>query len=262
MIEAVRLTDINEIISWSDAFRVLGIKRCEPVFSKTGVPGLISLQPAGMLEAALHFWRHKWEGIRYKGIRVDIGYGDPDFRDNYRLGFECLLRDSFALIERHYNGDVSLDLYRWVKRFFVDQYAVQSWFTWSMLFSLPFEVQPDLFEHAAEVVPRIRETLSGHFGPAVEANDAQTLSKMEHIPLSTLEQRMIALEVTQPGDFPEVDLTGLVRTVMQYNHAYQVWVQLDRYLSALDREALLWWAYEQATKLGVSAEDVNQPIIV
>ncbi len=221
----------------------------------------ISSHPVGLVDAALHFWRHNWEGIRHDGIRVDIGYGDPGFPDNYRFGIESLLRDTFALIERHYNEKDSLSLYHWVNRFFIDQEQVNLWFTWSMLFSLPCEVQSELFKHAPEIVPRIRETIAGHFGRTVQANDAESLSRVEPIPLSRLEERMIALEVTQPGDFPEVDLPGLLRNLMQYNHSYQVWNQLHSYLSTSDREALLWWGYEQATSLGISAEDVNLPIL-
>ncbi|HKR61290.1 MAG TPA: hypothetical protein VJS64_16335 [Pyrinomonadaceae bacterium] len=260
MIEAIRVFDIRETIYWADAFRVLGIKRSQEVLAETGVPVLASSQPFGLSEAALHFWRHNWEGISHKGLRVDTGSADPAFRDNYRLALEALIQNSFAIMENHYGSDIALNLYLWVKRFFIDQDDVNLWFTWSTLFSLAFEVEPDLFKDP-EVVPRIRETIAGHFGRAVEVNDAKALRKMEGIPLSTLEQRMIALEVTQPNDFPEVDLTGLVRTLMQYNHAYQVWNQFHRYLSTSDQEALLWWAYEQANTLGISAEDINIPSI-
>jgi hypothetical protein len=261
MIEAIRVSNIREIIYWGDAFRVLGIKRCQPLLPRIGVSSAISSQPAGLVEAGLHFWRHTWEGIRRDGVRVNIGYADPAFPENYRFGVESLLRDTFALIERHYSEEDSLSLYQWVNRFFIDQEQVNLWFTWSMLFSLPCEVQSDLFEHAPEIVPRIRETIAGHFGQTVQVNDADYLASAERIPLSTLEKRMIALEVTQPGDFPEVDLAGLLKNLVQYNHAYQVWNQLDSYLSTSDREALLWWGYEQATTLGISAEDVNLPIL-
>ena len=261
MIEAIRVSNVRELIYWADAFRVLGIKRCQPVLSRIGVSAAISSKPTGLVEAALHFWRQNWEGIRHDGIRVDIGYADPEFPDNYRSGVESLLWDSFTIVERHYSKEDSLSLYHWVKRFFIDQDEVNLWFTWSMLFSVPFEVQSELFKHAPEIVPLIRETIAGHFGQTVQANDAESLSRIERIPLSTLEQRMIALEVTQPGDFPEVDLPGLVKTLMQNNHAYQVWNELHEYLSILDRDALLWWGYEQATTLGISAEDVNLPIL-
>jgi len=260
--EPIRLSNIREVIYWADAFRVLGIKRCQPAWSKTGIPARMSSQPPALVEAVLHFWRHNWEGIRQNGIRVDIGYADPAFPENYRFGLESLLRDTFALIERHYSEEDSLSLYHWVNRFFIDQEQVNLWFIWSMFFSLPLEVQSEFFKHAREIVPRIRETIAGHFGQTVQTDDAKSLSRMERIPLSTLEQRIIALEVTQPGDLTEVDLTGLVGTLMQYNHAYQVWNQLHRYLSTSDREAMLWWGYEQATTLGISAEDVNLPIFV
>jgi len=261
MIEAIHLSNVREIIYWADAFRVLEIKRCQPVLARTGVSAPISSQPDGLVEAALHFWRHNWDGISHDGIRVDIGYADPAFPDNYRFALESLLLDSFALIERHYSKEDSLSLYRWVKRFFIDQDEVNLWFTWSMLFSMPFEVQSELFKHAPEIVPRIKETIAGHFGQTVQANDLESLSRIERIPLSTLEKRMIALEVTQPSDFPEVDLPGLLKNLMQYNHAYQLWNELHEYLSTSDREALLWWGYEQATTLGISAQDVNLPIL-
>jgi hypothetical protein len=262
MNEKIRLANVREFIYWTDAFRVLGIKRCRLAWSTIGVPAPISSNPAGLVEAAIHFWRHNWEGIRHKGIRVDIGYADPAFPDNYRLGVESLLRDSFAIIERHYGQEDSLSLYSWVRRFFIDQEEVNLWFTWSMLFSLPFEVEAELFRHAPEVGLRIRETIADHFGQSVQADDAESLRRMERIPLSTSEQRMIALEVTQPGDFPEVDLTGLVGSLMGNHHSYQVWKQLNGYLSTSEREALLWWGYEQASTLGISAEDVNLPIFV
>jgi hypothetical protein len=262
MNEEISVADVSELIYWTNAFRVLGIKRCWPAWARIGLPSTISSEPAGVVEAAVHFWRHNWEGIRHNGIRVGVGYADPSFPENFRVGIESLLRDTFAIIERRYTKKDALELYNWAKRFLVVQEDVKLWFIWSMLFSLPFENGSDFFKHAPEIMSRIKETISEHFGSAMQSDDAESILSMNLIPLSNLESRMIALEVTHSGDFSEIDLTGLVATLMRYNHAYQVWDQLNSFLSNSDREALLWWGYQHANTLGISAADIDLPKFV
>lgn len=261
MIDLIRVSETNETIYWADVFRVVGIKRCRPVFHKIGVPDAIVLQPDVLVKAALHFWHHNWNGIELNGVRVDRGYSDPGFPENYLLGIQSLLQSTFAIIVSHYDQDDASRLYHWMQRFFVDQDQANLWFTWSILFSSLSKSQLVSSDFASEISPRIERTIQGHFGPAAQDDDTASLASIQRIPLSSLEQRMIELEVTQPHDSPEFDLMGLLKRVMQYDHAYRSWIEIAKCLSSPEREDLLWWGYEVAAELGMPSEDVKLPII-
>jgi hypothetical protein len=262
MIDQISLSNINEVIYWSDVFRVLGIKRCQPLLYKLGVSDTLAKYPEGLMEAAHHYWRHTWEGIKFKGVRVGTGSRDPGFPENYRLGIQTLLRDIFALIVSKYDEDEAIDLYRWAQRFFTDQAQVSAWFTWSILFTEPSEtVSSDSDSVDSHLSPLIRQAIQTEFSPAAEQDDSACLSNVERIPLTTQEQRMIALEVTQPTDFREVDLHALLARLIRFQHAYLAWVKIDKNLSDSDRETLLWWGYEQAATINIPAEDVTLPIL-
>lgn len=262
MIDQISLSNINEVIYWSDVFRVLGIKRCQRLLHKLGVSDIVAKHPEGLMEAAHHFWHHTWDGIRFKGVRVGAGSSDPGFPENYRLGIQTLIRDVFELIVRNYDDREASNLYEWARRFFIDQDQVSVWFTWSILFGGPSEsVSSDSDSLDSQLSPLIRQTIQTEFSPAAEQDDAASLSNVERIPLTTQEQRMIALEVTQPTDLREVDLHALLARLIRFQHAYLAWVKIDKNLSDSDRETLLWWGYEQAATMNVPAEDVTLPIL-
>jgi hypothetical protein len=258
MIDQISVSNINEVIYWADVFRVLGIKRCQPLLTNLGVSATMAECPAPLLEAAHHFWRHTWEGIRSKGVRVGTGLSDPGFPENYRLGIQTLLREIFALIVRNYDEDEASNLYQWAQRFFTDQAQVNMWFTWSLLFASQ-SVSTGSESADSQLSPLIRKAIQTDFSPAAEQEDAAFLSNVERVPLTAQEQRMIALEVTQPTDFREVDLHGLLARLMRFQHAYLAWVRIDKDFSGPELETLLWWGYEQAAALNIPAEDVMLP---
>lgn len=189
MMDQISVSNINELIYWADVFRVLGIKRCQPLLFKLGVPATIGERPEALVEAAHHFWLHTWEGIRFKGVRVGTGFSDPGFPENYRLGIQTLLRDIFALIVRNYDEDEASNLYQWAQRFFIDQAQVSTWFTWSLLFAGPSESFPtDSDSKDTPLSAPVREAIQTEFYPAAEQDDAAFLSNVEQIPLTAQER--------------------------------------------------------------------------
>ena len=259
----VHVSHHAEVLHWENVFRVLGVGRARPLLAQIGVPAAVAARPEGVAHAAAFFWERKWAGVTYKGVRVAGGIADPDFAENYRQGVLELLERSFAEIADFYDEAVAANLYDWARRFFVDQERVGLWDTWSILFSSAHHsgggFDPASFGFSAEAAGLIGETLGRHFGPRAVSEDAAALDQMKGIPLSPAERQMVALEATRPGDLPEVDLHELLSMLIRYEHAYRSWVEMREFLSADNREALLWWGYRQAELLNMPVEDVTLP---
>lgn len=258
MIDLIHVADTRELIYWSNVFRILGVKRCQSLLGQFGVPAVVASRPIQLMEAALYFWRQNWDGIQIHGQRLGKGYADPGFPENYRLSIQSLLQKCFAIIRDRYDLDTSISVARWARRFFVDQDQVNLWFTWSVLFASTNSraVSP---EQASLPAP-LHSMIQLHFGQDAQGKDARDLENSERIPLSNVERRMIALEVTQPTDVAEVNLTDLSKQILNYNHAYQIWRAIHANFNS-ESESLLWWGYERADVLGMPVEHVSVPIV-
>ncbi len=258
MIDLIHVADTKELIYWSNVFRILGVKRCQSLLGQIGVPAVAISRPIHLMEAALYFWRQYWDGIPINGQRLEKGYADPGFPENYRLSIESLLQKCFAIIRDSYDLDTSISVARWARRFFVDQDQVNLWFTWSMIFA-SINSQAVSSEQAS-LLAQLHSMIKLHFGHDAQAKDARDLENCERIPLSNIERRMVALEVTQPTDVAEVNLTGLAKEILNYNHAYQIWRAIHADFKA-ESESLLWWGYERADMLGMPVEHVSIPVL-
>ena len=257
---AVEVNDIGEILHWESAFRVLGTRRCQALLLDAGVPAKMVSAPEGLIRAAHYFWQIRWQGISWQGIQVGQGYSDPEFPENYRLGILALLNNTFNLLVEDYGEADANELYEWARRHFINQKQSACLFIWYLLFlaavessePVPFPLPSDK-ARLAEIA--IRENL----GRDRETGDAKLIALARNIPLSPVEQRMVALEVTRPTDLAEVDLLELIEMVLKNQYTYQVWIEIDKLADASEREAILWWGYEQAAALEIPAEEVALP---
>jgi hypothetical protein len=208
--------------------------------------------------AAQSFWDVVWEGIRWHGQRVGQGYSDPGFPENYRLGLESLLANTFDRIANSYSDIDAQTLYDWAQRQFIDHQQINLWSTWSALFAgAAFETVP--LDLPDEQRAPIKQLIEDHFGASVRSRETELLELAESIPLSTSEKRMLALEVTRPDDFEKVDLIQTLERIIQHQHAYQVWIELNNSIDESEREAIFWWAYREAVNIGIGASDVILP---
>lgn len=239
------------LIYWRNVFRILGIRSCQPLLGRMGVSVEVAGAPEGLLRAANHFWERDWQGF---GIS---GYADPDFKEKYRKATDELIKATFAIMADYYGSEAATDLYAWAQRFLVNQEDVNLWFTWSMLLGPPAKLEAG--SQFRNEIARFAGPLEQEFGSETYEADTKALSEIDPAKLSRNEYKMIALEVTQPGDFETVDLADLAGSVMRSNHAYRFWRVLSSSLDASELDTWLWIGYEQAEKLGMPFEEVQLP---
>ena len=166
------------MLCWRDVFRILGIRSCQPLLDRMGVPSKIARQPEGLLRAANYFWERDWEGIA-SGLS---GYSDPDFEEKYRTAIEGLVKSTFTIIVDYYGDDAATDLYHWAHRFLVNQHNESQWFTWYMLLSTLSQSKSDS-QFQIEIV-HLANPLEEEFGPETEESDTQAVSGIELAKLS------------------------------------------------------------------------------
>jgi hypothetical protein len=129
--------------------------------------------------------------------------------------------------------------------------------TWSSLFTLAARGTTIPFTPSNDKL--IQRLINEHFGAPSRDAEEQLFDNLREIPLSKIARRIVALEVTQPTDLPEVDVIQILEHATRDEHAYRLWLELDKQLSDADREILLWWAYEQGNEMGISATDIALP---
>ncbi|HEU4714500.1 MAG TPA: hypothetical protein VFS76_23245 [Pyrinomonadaceae bacterium] len=246
-------TETPTLIYWRDVFRVLGIRSCQPLLGRMGVSVEMAGRPEGLLRAANHFWQRDWQGFGLSG------YSDPNFKEKYRKAIDELIKATFAIVSDQYGDEAAKDLYTWAQRFFINHDEQNLWSTWSLLLGPPAQLQAE--SQFQSEIDRFAESLEREFGSATYEADIAALNAIDVAKLSRDEYKMIALEVSRPGDFVTVDLRDLAGSVIRSNHAYQFWRVLSSSLDASELDTWLWIGYEQAEKLGMPVQDVQLPLI-
>lgn len=267
----VQVTDTRDIIYWGDVFRVLGIKRCRPLFGIAGVPAVMVNAPENLMSAAQYFW-----GKRLQDDRKLERHASPPFStqrevDNHleahRLGILGLLSDTFTMIVNAYGEAAAYELYDWAQRNFVDHDQVVRWNVWNELFlrlidksGTSYPLSPSSL--APSVLERIKKTVREYSSRLLWEEDNHELELMAEarkIPLSSFEQRMVALDIVEPDDEPQADVLLVLELVLRQQATYEVWIKLDSWLNESDRKSLLQWGREQAVLMNKKIEWVTLP---
>lgn len=262
----IQVANVDEISRWENVFRVLGIKRCQPLLRDVGLPTRVINDPKGLVNASYHFWQVRWSGISWQGKVVGQGYSDPGFPENYRLGIQSLLADIYNIIASKYNEADAMEIYRWSQCHFINRKQVDGLYIWSLLlpelgnarsiFKDNLVIKLSLSSASAQ---RIVDTWYKYLGPEIRNQHVENLAIAKKIPLSSFERRMIQLEVTGPTDMPEVDVLEIVEQVLRNQQVYQFWSDIDEWISDSEKETLLWWGYEQAASLHIPIGEVALP---
>lgn len=103
------------------------------------------------------------------------------------------------------------------------------------------------------------EMVNKCFGVNAEKHIRAALLKARKIPLSSFEQIMVRMEVTNPSDIPEVDVLEIAEQVIRNQCAYRFWSEIRKWIGAFEEEALLKWAGERAIDLDIPIEDIVPP---
>jgi hypothetical protein len=263
-----------EHIHWEDVFQVLGLRRCQPLLRAAGVPAVMADAPEGLMRAAYYFWQRNWE---HDPIDVGPHWTRETFTEeiyaehleNYRLEIVSLVRDTFALLVNDYGEAATRELYDWAQRNFVDYMQMRRWKAWSRLmlglvreswFFYPLDPPP----LAPAVLERVKETARAYeYLLCIDKDDdepeAKLLAAARNIPLSTIEQRMVARKPVYPDDPLEADALLNLQFVLHQQAAYRLWQELDTWLEESDRQALLRWGSEQAAIIGELVEWITLP---
>ncbi len=249
----------NDIIYWQTAFQVLGIKRSEPILRHSGLPPEVLSSTGDLASAALHFWNSLWQGIRWKDRSVDPKYSGLSVSEGDELALRSLLKDVFELLEGAYGSSQAHEIYAWSVRNFVNQDQVNLWFAWSLVLSSFEEQVPESDSNDSSLPAELVGIIDANFGPAAKQLVDELVNESEKIPISPIERKMIALEVTSPTDFVEVDLSDIFQLLLARQRAYETWRMIDTHFEESDRQVLLWWAYAKASEIGMPLEDIQLP---
>lgn len=260
--------------NWEEAFCVLGLKRCQALLRVAGIPEVMTSSPEGLVRASYYFWQRIWDNDP-----IDVG---PDwtketfteelyaqYLESYEKSLLALVKETFSMLATQYGKAATNDLYYWTLRHFIDPTQVRRWNVWRRLFlGLVRETwfyyplaSPAL---AAGVLKRVKDIarVCEHLLCLDEDDDepeARLLIEARNIPLSPIENRMVALTPVHPGDPTQIDVLLKLRFVLNQEAAYWLWRELDAWLEESDRQALLAWGREQAPIMGESAESVSLP---
>lgn len=271
MAVSVQVTDARDITKWDDVFRVLGIKRCQPLLREAGVPAIMIDTPATLVRAAHYFWQRRLQGDVRPGHHIgnpfDTQRAVDDYLEAYRLGILGLLSDTFSIIVNDYGEAAAQDLYEWAQRNFIDHTQVVRWTTWNELLLRLIDLSATFYPLstpilAPSVLERIKETVRAYSSRLLTEEDEREMELMaeaREIPLSPIEQRMVALNKIEPDDESEVDVLLILELVLRQQYAHKVWTELDSWLEESDRKSLFEWGRRQAVIMNKKAEWVTLP---
>jgi hypothetical protein len=240
---------------WLTTFRVLGIERCQQMWSRIGVPQGICEDPQPARLAA--------QQVLAAGIGRSIGL-------SYSQGvLERLVNGALYNLSTSYEESEVQVLQDWALRQFVDEGRTLQWLAWSMIFGglvadvieigRPRATLPFMGDKAERFVRVARD----YFGQATQTQLDKIMIVVSQTPSSSFEQQVLALE---PDEEPRpiarnaVDLLRTLTIAFWRQRAYETWLNLANWLTDAERSAVKQWAREQATpNSGISSRWVEIP---
>lgn len=249
----VTFRETDDILGWWKAFLCLAIGRAQPLWQEAGVPDSIARAPGAAMAAARQFL----EAID----RVPAG-GRPGHRDASAV--ERLINETLARLANAYGEAETRELLAWMRRQFVQHREAMRWWVWSILLARLARAFPGGVPTAPAPLPpdraeRFVATVRARFGPEIRRRDEERAEAARRLPLSPIEQRFVALEVTEPGDAAEADVVTALELATRSERAYQVWAELDRWLAPAERRAVLRWARQEGASLGYPLDLIALP---
>lgn len=279
MVSPDRLYELYESISylihWKDVFRVIGVERCQQLLPYAGVPDKMANSPAGLLRAAHSFWQNLWE---HNPLDVEPRWTAETYSEevltrhveNLLRATDSLVNKTFQLLSAEYDSSTASELHSWAERNFIDEVEIGRWQMWARMMLrlvgqsalryplVPTSLSPDILERVEQVVNAYVPLL--YVDREEEGHVDELLNAAYAIPLSPIEQRILAMEKAYPDDPSETDVLLTLKILIQRHAAYTLWQELDTWLSESDREKLLQWGRTQAAVIGWPSESINLPV--
>jgi hypothetical protein len=252
------VVDPDSSIGWLDVFQVLGIKRCQAMLGDIGVPDKIVSELSGVTKAAYEFWQSDWGERDEMSSYVSNPTTKPDTMADYYSRVRQRVERAFSIVESDYGEDVADALCKWADRLFVDPKGSRQLSFWrSILLWIeddPIDSQDVVPEALLPKLDMIDDVIWQYLGYPAELHFEKQLALANQIPLSPIEKRMIELEVTQPNDPAEVDLSVLLHVISQRYRVYLVWKNFLGLLSSSELEGILQWARKVAKEKGETSK--------
>jgi hypothetical protein len=239
----IRVENPDSSSAWHNVFQVLGIKRCQAMLGDIGVPDKIVSELSGVTKAAYEFWQSDWRERDELSSYDSNPTTKPDTMADYYSRVRQRVERAFSIVESDYGEDVADALCKWADRLFVDPKGSRHLSFWR---SILLGIVDDLID-SQSVVPEallpkldmIDDVILHHLGYPAELHFEKQLSLANQIPLSPIEKRMIQIEVTQPNDPAEVDLSVWLHVISQRYRVYLVWKNFMESLSPSELQTIL-----------------------
>jgi hypothetical protein len=128
------------------------------------------------------------------------------------------------------------------------------WFSWRTVFRRLADARENktpgpLPRVASDRLERVLTDISGRFSRSADEERTARYRAAAEFPIAADEADIVALEVTEPDDDPEFDVSAAIANAAENQLTRDLWAQLDAWLEPQERRELLRWAHEQVGPL-------------
>ncbi|HVG32466.1 MAG TPA: hypothetical protein VM911_05275 [Pyrinomonadaceae bacterium] len=255
MNQAISVT-LSNAGRWEEAFMVLSIERCEPFFAEMGLPPEVVANTQPLLLCARNFLN------RSLALRSADSLDTQEYVETVR-GY---LHDAFDQIAEDYGQATADELALWCMRYVVDQAFAVKLDIWVHLFrrlcglitddelSIEPTIDQSVLTPTCEIVRRYLQP-----DPIKEAR--RRIEEAGRLPKSEWEEELDKSVRYSAGEGDiagavEIALT-LVENIVYQHRAFRVLSELQNSLTEDETTALLDWARQQASMLGMRGDAVD-----
>ncbi|SRR6266568_2580451 len=250
------LADFFDRVWWESAFQVLSIRRCHPLLPYAGVPDSMSRDPAGLVRAGYYFFQSLFD----LAVVSDRPRAESNPLADYAEETAEIADRAFSIITHEYSRPLSIELYAWAQRNFVDPWQVNRWRIWRSLFLrligesaiyYPL-VDPRLPSHELANVHKTIHELTPllYIDENSTTGVARLVTEARELPMSAFEKQIVNIQPRHADDPSEVDVVLAVTACIEQHAAYLVWKDLQTLLDESSKNELVLWAKRQASVMG------------
>ncbi len=260
---------LDNVVEWKTALLCLGVERCQPLLHAAGLPRQMASFPGTLQSVTMRTL------LAAEDLAAAVKNPPPDqavalraelLTEPYAAGMERLLARATAEMAAEYGDEATEGLIAWIERHFLNPQQRHRWWLWSILlprladaYGTGGPVTPAAIDRGPSEV--FSQIVREWFTPALDALDAGQIARARAMPLSPLEQRLLALEVIEPDDPGEIDVVGAIEDAIREERAWRAWNALAPIVSAAQRRQLVDWAAREAAAMQVPLDLVRQLIL-
>lgn len=268
MTDGIRISSLDDVVEWKNAMLCLGVERSQPLYHSAGVPRRMASLPGVLRDVAIQFLlRAAAIAAATRNLPADqpVAMRAELLTEPYAAGIEGLLADAFDDLAAEYGDAEAGELREWAERHFVDPRGRNRWWLLSLLLPrLASAFEAGGTSQASPLAAGHREafvaSVHGWFGSAIAALDAGRIASARAIPLSAVEQRLVALEVLEPEDPPEVDVVNALELALGEERAYRAWQEIRQIFAPPQQRQIVEQLAVEAGAMNVPANLVDQLI--